>query len=412
MKARRHRLSPAGAGANLLTPSWSTILLTSLLVAAVVLIRPVRASGATPIANGLIAFQGWKDGSMQIYTVATDGSNLKRLTTGGSNYTPKWSPDGRRIAYMGPGRAIWVMDADGSDGRQVSKGDGGYPTWSPDGQYIAFESRRDGNPELYMARSDGTGDDVRLTDSPWQDVTPAWSPDGAQIAFSSERSGILQVHLMTTTPDHSVTLVSRSTVTQYDPTWSPDGLKIAFTSSPPSGEGMGIFVVNRTGGAVTQLTDTVKASAHEASWAPDGTMICYSGRAPGQEITIMNSDGSNPRVVNTQDVSPLVPDWQPLRLPSVTLRPPIVGATSVFIDGTATPADGTVTITAVTWDWGDGTVGQGAFPQSHQYKAPGQYRVQVAVRQSDGLVSAASISINILAFPHRGTAPVVARDAQ
>ena len=59
-------------------------------------------------------------------------------------------------------------------------------SWSPDGRYIAFESKRDGNWEIYVMDSDGSNP-RRLTDHPAEDKYPSWSPDGRYIAFQSNR---------------------------------------------------------------------------------------------------------------------------------------------------------------------------------------------------------------------------------
>lgn len=62
------------------------------------------------------------------------------------------------------------------------------PALSPDGQKIAFMSNRDGNWEIYVSNTDGSGMQ-RLTDDPANDGLPAWSPDGQVIAFVSNRGG-------------------------------------------------------------------------------------------------------------------------------------------------------------------------------------------------------------------------------
>ena len=64
----------------------------------------------------------------------------------------------------------------------------GSPAWSPDGKWVAFDTRRDGNAEVYIISSDG-GPERRLTNHPAVDVVPSWSPDSKWVYLSSDRTG-------------------------------------------------------------------------------------------------------------------------------------------------------------------------------------------------------------------------------
>ena len=66
---------------------------------------------------------------------------------------------------------------------------------STDGTKIAFVSNRDGNYEIYVMNSDGTGQ-TRLTHDPGEDTWPVWSPDGRRIAFASDRDGNYEIYVM------------------------------------------------------------------------------------------------------------------------------------------------------------------------------------------------------------------------
>lgn len=80
----------------------------------------------------------------QIYVTSIDGGELKQLTSGDrSSSAPRWSPDGKKIAYT-TGSQVWVMDDDGDNKEQVTKISTGAaaPVWSPDGKWIAFKIGR------------------------------------------------------------------------------------------------------------------------------------------------------------------------------------------------------------------------------------------------------------------------------
>jgi Tol biopolymer transport system component len=88
-----------------------------------------------------------------------------------------------------------LSDADGRNARQLTfmaNSLTGSPTWSPDGKRIAFDSRPEGQPEIFVMNIDGTNLE-RLTDEPREDVVPRWSRDGKWVYFGSNRSGSWQL---------------------------------------------------------------------------------------------------------------------------------------------------------------------------------------------------------------------------
>ena len=117
-----------------------------------------------------------------------DGSNQRRLTDNDADdWAPAYSPDGSSISPDGKKIAflripdgnfeIYIMDADGSNQRQLTDNDAEdfSPSFSPDGKKIAFQSNRDGNWEIYIMDADGSNQ-RRLTDNDAADTRPAFSP--------------------------------------------------------------------------------------------------------------------------------------------------------------------------------------------------------------------------------------------
>ena len=116
-----------------------------------------------------------------------DGSRQRRLMRRGRQ--PLWSPDGRRLAFTRGqgGGSVYVVNADGSGERNLTRGPVRDFAWSPDGRKIAFDSVRDGNSEIYVVNADGSGQ-RRLTRNAGARPRSAWSPDGRKIAFAARRA--------------------------------------------------------------------------------------------------------------------------------------------------------------------------------------------------------------------------------
>lgn len=132
--------------------------------------------------NSRVVFCSNRGGGPQIYTMNSDGSNVKRISFVTSNYctSPAWSPKGDKIAFVcraDAGFNIFVSNADGSEARQLtSSGNNEDPDWSPDSRYLVFAAAPRGAPfAISMMREDGSNI-KRLTSSRGGDSEPAWGP--------------------------------------------------------------------------------------------------------------------------------------------------------------------------------------------------------------------------------------------
>jgi TolB protein len=166
-----------------------------------------------------IVFTSTRNGDLDIYTMNADGSNVKQLTHElGYDGGPFWSYDGKKIVYRAqhpktpeeiadykdllskglirPGNLeIWVMNADGSNKRQVTRNGAANfaPYWHPDGKRIVFASNvadpKNGRDfDLYIINEDGTGLE-RITYAPDFDAFPMFTSDGKRLVWASNRNG-------------------------------------------------------------------------------------------------------------------------------------------------------------------------------------------------------------------------------
>jgi TolB protein len=128
------------------------------------------------------------DKKMELATIRPDGTDLKRITTGGGYTYASYSPDGMSILHrriQGPLSQLFVMNADGSNDHNIS-GEGnldGWPAWSSDGKRIVFSRRVKDAFQLFVMNRDG-GDVRQLTDAAGEFVNPRWSPNGSKIVCS------------------------------------------------------------------------------------------------------------------------------------------------------------------------------------------------------------------------------------
>ena len=264
--------------------------------------------------------------------------------------SPRWSPDGKRIAYVVTeadletstyDSDVWIIGADGTGGRRLTYASGtdNHPRWSPDGKRIAFLSDRDGRTTIHIMPVDG-GEATRLFESPTALRDFEWSPDGSAIAFTrpdaqSEEwlarvkarddarvvgSGAQHVHLHLADVASGMTRQLTSgdySVFGFD--WAPDGARIVIDRAPEGGlDGLyqtDLHVVRVGNGGSAPLV-ALPGLDRRARWSPDGTWIAFTsvgGTAHWiveHDIYVVPAAGGTPRRLGGDAISRTPEDLQ------------------------------------------------------------------------------------------------------
>jgi Tol biopolymer transport system component len=165
------------------------------------------------------------------------------------------------------------------------------PAWSPDGSRLAYVTEEGGQPQIFVARADGSGA-VNLTNSDFLERNPTWSPDGQQLAWT--RVDQNQHSIWTMKADGSgATRISDPTVMCSNPSWSPDGKTIAYATLRPGDANFRVWQMNADGSDPRELWRQLAIRTVYPAWSHDGKQIMFGG--PGSDgrvqLCICNADG-------------------------------------------------------------------------------------------------------------------------
>ena len=296
-------------------------LLPPLVSALFVMGVPQGAAAAFPGGNGDVAFTR----NNHIWVVHPNGAQEKL----GGGHQPAYSPDGSRIAFVRfPGLRqahIWVMDADGTDRREVTTGQifDASPSWSPDGTHLVFSRGRAGfQADIYTVSLQPGSVPAPITDTRGNEFDTEWSPDGTRVAFGVDICDLqtCNLHIGVVDVDGSdYTLLTPDGAVDVDPNWSPDGSAIAFASDRHGAfDGdYDLYAIPAAGGATKRLTRADGAAVNrEPVWSPDGTRIAFVHQSSGGAVTIRTELADRTARTRLCRGDPLfyptVTDWQPL----------------------------------------------------------------------------------------------------
>jgi TolB protein len=224
---------------------------------------------------------------------------------------------GRPIANSGSAKEIYIADYDGANQQQITGNQSLNiaPVWGPDGRTIAYTSYVSRFSDIYLRNIYETTPPTRPaggTDGSdaIQNRLPAWSPDGAKIAFVSARAGGVDIWVVNRDGSglRQLTFSNKMSVSNSSPTWSPTGAQIAFTSDRTGSNQ--IYVIGADGTGLRQLTFGCQG-CDRPTWSPLNVIAYTAGAGPGHDIYALDLSSNQTRQITDGQGSNESPTFAP-----------------------------------------------------------------------------------------------------
>ena len=226
-----------------------------------------------------------------LYLIPIGGGEPKRLTTSsGADNHPRWSPDGKTIAFVstrGGSSQVWLLPVDGGEARPLTKlpVDVSGPIWSPVGEHIAFTSKvyPGKTPEETAESDEKKGKEkskVKVYDKLMVRHWDEWDDGKRSHLFVVE---VASGQVKDLTPKFDANIPPAPFGGSADYAFSPNGKELAFTAEPLKdmawSTNTDIWIVSVTGNEPLNLTDDNPGADAQPAYSPDGDYLAFVSQA-------------------------------------------------------------------------------------------------------------------------------------